>query len=615
MIINPIELGIRNALKPDPRYTVTEWAESYRVLTTEASAEAGKYRVARTPYVEEIMDSCSPMSPVNQVKVMKATQTGLSTVGDNIAMCYLDLYPCPILYIVPTETLAKGTSTRRFNPAIKAIPHLRKKILNGKTKNDIGTTFNKNVAGGGLTLGWSNSTSSFRSFSARVVILDDVDGFGEFGEGNVMTLGKARADAFSNKMIYINSTPTIEGESNIEKEYEESDQREYFMPCPECKELINFKWEYFQFEHKDYELIGEVQYSCKHCGCLIDEYQKTWMMNKKNGAKWIPQNPDHPHRGYLVPSFLSPVGWLSWKDIVREFLVASKAMRRGDSRLMQTWQNTRNARPFKPKLDGVDITDPKSRVEKYGAEVPNEVFVLTAGVDTQDDRVEVTVLGHGKRGELFFIDYNVIAGDFQYNKVKDELDRYLLDTVFEREDGFKMKIFGTGIDTGGHRTKAVYEYVKNRLPNKIFGLKGSSRPHSPVVNKQIKDLTTFDKNLFMVGTTTIKDDFYARLAVSEKGSNFVHFPDKDIFDKRFFNMLTAEKRNEKGQYVKIRTRNEAIDVTVYAIAVLTILGVVVDELDRPILYIGKPKKTKKHTHERELAKKLEDTRPRYLDEY
>ena len=575
-----------NALKPDPRQTVSEWADTNRILTTEASAEAGKYRTSRTPYAREIMDSCSPMSPVSQVKVMKGTQIAMSTVGDNIAMCYMDLYPCPILYIVPTETLAKGTSTRRFTPAIKAIPHLRKKVLGGKTKSDVGQTMVKPVAGGGLTLGWSNSTSSFRSFSARVVILDDVDGFGEFGEGNVMTLAKARADAFSNKMIFINSTPTTEGESNIEKEYEDSDQREYFMPCPECEELIKFEWENFVFDSKDYELLSDVSFSCKHCGSLIPEHKKTWMMNEDNGAKWIAQNDGHIHRGYLIPSFLSPVGWLSWNDIAREFLVATKTMQRGDSRLMQTWQNTRNARPFKPRLDGVDIVDADSRTEEYGCEVPNDVMVLTAGVDTQDDRVEIVILGHAKSGELYFIDYNVIAGDFQYQKVKRELDDYLLNTMWTREDGFKMKVVGSGIDTGGHRTKAVYEYTKTRLPNKIFGLKGASTLHAPVVNKQIHDFKPNDKNLVIVGTTTIKDDFYARLGITEKGTNYVHFPKKDIFDKRFFNMLTAEKRNDKGMYVKIRTRNEAIDVTVYGIAVLTILGIVVDNLLKPILFIA-----------------------------
>ena len=605
MSLNPLVLGCMKALKPDPRYTVSEWADEYRILTTEASAEAGKYRTARVPFVKEIQDSCSPMSPVNQVKVMKGTQLGLSTTGDNITLTYLDLYPCPILYIVPTETLAKGTSTRRFTPAIRAIPHLRKKVIGGKSKDEIGNMFTKNVAGGGVTLGWSNSTSSFRSFSARVVILDDVDGFGEFGEGNVMTLGKARADAFSNKMIYINSTPTIEGDSNIEKEYEDSDQREYFMPCPECKELINFEWDRFEFTHDNYDLTSDVKYSCKHCGTLIPEYKKTWMMAEKNGAVWIPQNEGHIHRGYLVPSFLAPVGWLTWEEIAREFLKATKILRRGDSRMMQTWVNTRQARPFKPQLDGVDIVNPDERVEVYGAEVPDEVMVLTAGIDTQDDRVEILVLGHGHGGQLYVIDYKVIAGDFQYDATKKTLDNFLVNRVYTRVDGFKMKVSGSSIDTGGHRTKAVYEYVKHRVPNKIFGIKGASTLNAPVVNKQLKDLGIFDANLFIVGTTTIKDDFYARLGIMEKGYNYVHFPTLDIIDDKFFKMLTAEKRDEKGKYVKVRTRNEAIDTMVYAIATLTILDIKVDELVKPILYIGDP------------IRKVADKKPSsdWLDEY
>lgn len=576
--------SISKAIKPDPRHTVTEWADKFRVLTTEASAEAGKFRTSRTPYVKEIADSCSPSVDCAEVKVMKGTQIGLSTTADNVAMCYLDLYPCPILYIVPTETLAKGTSKRRFTPAIKAIPHLRDKILGGKTKDDVGGMYTKEVAGGGITLGWSNSTSSFRSFSARLVILDDVDGFGEFGEGNVMTLAKARADAFSNKRIFINSTPTTEGNSNIATEFEDSDQREYFMPCPHCHTLITFEWHNFIFDHKDYTLKGHVKYKCPECGTLIEERYKTQMMSEEGGAKWIPQQ-EHIHRGYLVPSFLSPIGWLSWDTIAREFLKAKKLLNTGDARLMQTWVNTRQARPYRPVLDGVDITDPNSRTETYDHQVPDGVLMITAGVDTQDDRVEVCVLGHGRFGELFFIDYKVIAGDIQYDATKQELDVYL-NTEWVCKNDYVMKIHATAIDTGGHRTKSVYDYVKSRLPNRVFGVKGSSTVNAPLVNKTISKLNLGDLNLFSVGTVVIKDDFYARLAITEVGVNYVHFPNTDIFDKRFFNMLTAEKRDNKGKYIKIRTRNEAIDCTVYALVALYISEVSVDLLPSPMYHVG-----------------------------
>lgn len=530
------------------------------------------------------MDSCSPQNGGSQIKVMKGTQIGGSSIADNIALCYLDMYPCPILYITPNQDLAKGTSQRRITPAIREIEGLRKKILGGKSKDDVGEMFTKRIPGGGLTFGWSNSTSSFRSFSARIVILDDVDGFGVFGEGNVIALGKKRADAFPNDgIIYINSTPTNTGASNIEKEYAESDKREYFMKCPECSEMVVFRWDNFVFDHDNYKLKGDVTFGCPSCGSSISERYKRSMMSEDNGARWIPQNPGHEHKGYLIPSYYSP--WVSWKKIASEFLEAVKFLKQGDEEYMRVWQNTRNARPFLKKLAGVDIVDRNKRVEDYGAEVPNAVKILTAGVDTQDNRFEILVLGWSNKnsGELYVIDYKVIMGDPQFVSTQDELDEYLSKS-FTRADGGQMRIQATGVDTGGHRGKAIDEYVKYRLPDRIFGIKGSSVRFAPVINKTMMQLT--DRNLVIVGTVAIKDNFYGKLAITEPGVNFVHFPDISIIDKRFFDMLTAEKRDDKGLYVQIRTRNESIDCMVYAIAAIDIIMVNVDTLTHPILHVG-----------------------------
>jgi len=583
MIKNPLIQGVHNGFKPDPRLTVTEWSDTYRILTSEASAEAGRWRTDRTPYLKEIMDVMSPSSPVQQVKVIKGTQLGFSSIADNIAMCYLDFYPCPILYILPTETLAKGTSKRRITPSLRAIPHLAKKILGGKSKADIGETYTKAVAGGNLSLGWSNSTASFRSFSARVVILDDCDGYGSFGEGDVMELGKARADAFANKKIYINSTPTIEGISNIAPEFDDSDQREYDMPCPECSTLIPFHWEFMQYEvDTKGALKGDIHCACPNCGTLIPEYKKTVMMSK---GVWQPRNKGHIHRGYKLSSFYSPLGWLSWNEIAREFIKAYKLMGDGDARAMQVWQNTRNAEVWKHSLDGVDIKSSHDRVEDYECQVPDEAFILTSGVDTQDDRFEIEVVAHGKNGETWSVDYKVISGDPQFQETQDMLDRYLAQD-FTRKDGFIMKIIGTGLDTGGHRTKAMYEYCKARANQKVFALKGANTITAPVTNKRFNQMIPNELTLFSIGVHTLKDEFYSNLAITEKGANFCHFPNKDVYNDKYFKMLTAEKRDEKGKYVKVRLRNEALDVRIYALAVMAILGVDVNELPRPVIEVG-----------------------------
>lgn len=598
----------------DPRYTVTEWAESYRVLTSEASAESGLYRVGRTPFLKEIMDELSPTSPTVQVKVIKGTQLGFSTVADNVAMCYLDLYPCPILYILPTETLAKGTSKRRLTPSIRAIPRLADKITGGKTKEDVGEMYSKAVAGGNLTLAWSQSTASFRSFSARVVLLDDVDGFGSFGEGDVLELGKARADAFSNKKIYINSTPTLKGSSNIETEFEDSDQREYFMPCPSCEEMMVFKWEYMVYEvdHRGYRK-GDVKCGCPHCGTLINEYQKTAMMAK---GKWIPQNPDHEHRGYKLPSFYSPLGWLGWNEIASEFIKAHKLIKTGDTRLMQTWKNTRCAEVFEQNLKGIDIKNANERVEDYGCEVPNEVYIITCGVDTQDDRFECEILGHGKNGETWSIDYKVIAGDPKFKETQDELDKYLQQT-FTRKDGNTMKINGTAIDTGGHRTQAMYQYCEDRCMDNVFGIKGANQPHAPVTNKNLDTMKYGEFDLVSLGVSTIKDDFFARLGVRKHGNNFCHFPAKGVYNDKYFRMLTAEKLNDKGVYVKVRLRNEALDCRVYAIGALHILNADISTMPHPAIQMGTVAKPVNNQPERQGNYDMpqHNTVQNYLDEF
>ncbi len=609
-MINPLLLGVNNGFMPDPRYTVTEWAEKFRVLTTESSAEAGLYRVGRTPYLQEIMDVMSPTDPTQQVKVIKGVQLGFSQAGINIALTYLDYYPCPILYILPTEGLAKTTSKRILTPSLRACSHLAKKVTGGKSKADIGEVFTKTVAGGSLQLGWSNSTASFRSFSARVVILDDCDGFGSFGEGDVMELGKARADAFANKKIYINSTPTIVGKSNIDLEFDDSDQREYDMPCPECNVLMPFKWEYMHYgTDAKGRLDGNVMCACPHCGTMIPEYKKTNMM--LNGV-WQPRNEGHIHKGYKLSSFYSPVGWLGWNEIATEFIKAHALMLTGDSRLLQVWQNTRNATAWAEQLDGVDITNAHERVEEYDCEVPDEVLILTAGIDTQDDRFEVEVLGHARNGETFSIDYKVIAGDPQFQGTQDALDLYL-DKHFVRKDGLIMKIAGKALDTGGHRTKSMYTYCKARTNNNMYAIKGANTNTAPITNKTVRNMIANELTLFSIGVSAIKDDFYANLAITQRGDNYCHFPAKDVYDKRYFNMLTAEKRDDKGKYIKVRVRNEALDVRVYALAVLAIMEINVNQLPKPIIHIGDTSKFSAKVNRPQQSTNISPSN--YLDEF
>ena len=200
------------------------------------------------------------------------------------------------------------------------------------------------------------------------------------------------------------------------------------------------------------------------------------------------------------------------------------------------------------------------------------------------------MLGHGRNGEEWSIDYKAIAGDPQFDSTQAELDNYLART-FKRKDGTLMKISGTAVDTGGHRTKAVYAYCKARANQRVFAIKGANTKTAPLTNKTIENMVANELTLFSIGVHTFKDDFYANLAITERGANFCHFPNKPVYNDKYFKMLTAEKRDDKGNYIKVRVRNEALDCRIYAKAVLSIMGVTMNHIQRPVIYVGEHKTT------------------------
>ncbi len=577
--------GFMRGLKPDDKVSIDEWAENNRILPTKSSSEPGAWRNDRTPYLREIMWEMSPHSATEQVKVIKGTQLGFTEVGLNTILAYMDLYPCPILMVMPVETLAKKFSNAKLTPSIKAIPHLNKKIKNAKSIDDGGGTFEKDFDGGMFSLGWSYSASAFASFSAKVVVLDDVDRFPDDveDEGDPLELGKNRADAFAGRKIYINSTPTTKDASKIEREFEDSDQREYFMPCPHCtpKEhalqhrgnMIRFTIDAFRYE-KDSSgaIVGDPYMVCGHCGGIIDEHEKSWMMSAASGAKWIPLNPGHIHRGYKLNSFYSPLGWLGWKNIAQEHVKAHKAMKRGNNKLLKKFMNTRLAETFEEEIEKVDDDVLMEHVETYEAQVPEGVLVLTAGIDTQDDRLEIEVVGWGHLDESWSIDYRVFHGDTRGKEVWSRLDEYLFHTRFKRKDGSEMMVHTSCLDTGGHRTKESYAFALTRFLRRLYAIKGAKPVDAPIIPRKPTRKDRKKPPLFNIGVNKIKDVIYDYMMTDEKGAGYMHFPDLPQYDKGYFKQLTAEKREKSGRWVKFRERNEALDVRVYAYAALHLSG-------------------------------------------
>src|SRR6478735_9962899 len=222
-------------LRPESRLTVSEWADNYRLLSQRASAEAGRWRTTRTPYLREIMDALSSSSPYERVVFMKGAQIGGTECGNNFVGYVIHHAPGPIMSIQPTVEMAKRNSKQRIDPLIEESPVLRNLVQSPRSRDSGNTILSKEFPGGILVMTGANSAVGLRSMPARYLFLDEVDAYPPSAddEGDPVALAEARTRTFSwRSKVLLGSTPTINGLSRIEREFETSDQRRYYVPCP-----------------------------------------------------------------------------------------------------------------------------------------------------------------------------------------------------------------------------------------------------------------------------------------------------------------------------------------------------------------------------------------------
>ena len=554
-------------LKPPPRLSVAEWADLERRLDSQSSAEPGRWITARAEYQRGIMDACSDPS-VKEVVVMCAAQLGKSEILLNTIGYHMAHDPAPILMMQPTVDMAQSFSKDRVTAGLlRSTPALRGKVKDSKAKDANNTTLHKVFPGGALSLVGANSPSSLASRPIRVVLCDEVDRYppsaGE--EGDPISLAKRRAATFWNRKIIEVSTPTNRGASRIELAYEESDKRKFMVPCHDCGERQELVWSQVQWTDPK-----NPHYACKHCGSC-------WTDANRNRAiargEWVATKPFNGMAGFHLSALYSP--WVVLADAVEEFLASKK-----DPMRLKTFVNTFLGETWEDQGEGVDDVEIAKRREDY-EDMPDQVVMLTAGVDVQDDRLEVEVVGWGAGEESWSIDYRVLHGDPSSPQLWQQLDEVLLRT-FEHPIGKPMIIRATCVDSGGHHTRAVYNYAKTRAGHRVFAIKGVGGEGKPIVGRPSKN-NIGKVPLYPVGVDTAKEMFYARLRMEEPGPGYCHFHQR--FDDEHFRQLTAEKqviRYHKGYpkrgWIKTRTRNEALDVRIYAIAALAILNVNLDNI-------------------------------------
>ena len=593
--LNACLAKILSGMKPPEDLTVSQWADKNRRLTSESSAEVGKWRTSRTPYMFDILDSFTdPL--IEHIVVVAASQVGKSeTINNMIGYC-IDQDPGPILLIQPTIDDVKRYSEMRIAPMIRETRCLKRKVADPKSRDAANTKRQKSFPGGVLVMTGSNVAHDLSSMPIRYVFGDERDRWATSAgsEGDPWELAVARTRTFYNKKMVEVSTPTVKGASAIENSYNLGTMERWKTQCPHCGEYVeitfdNIRFEYNAAENVDKKIfhISEIFYVCPECGGISDEHTM-----KSQPAKWVATVPEarehHKTRSFWLTAWVSP--WATWESIILQFLQAGT-----DSAKLQVVYNTQFGKLWEERGDMATEDDVMARREVYEAEVPDGVLLLTCGVDTQDDRLEYEVVGHRRFGETWGIKKGVILGRPDTEEVWERLDE-VLSHKYKFKSGVSLQISLTFIDEGGHFTQEVRQHCLARQYNHVFAIKGANRPDIPytappkeqkiVVNgKVIGQVWVYE-----IGVNAGKQKIVDNIRVQSPGANYCHFPLRDDYGKQFFKQLMSEhlayvpKLKHPWQWQKIpgHERNEAFDIRNYNLAACEILSPDWDKIEQKL---------------------------------
>lgn len=599
--LSGVVAAIRRAmahLVPPPDILPSVWAEGDptrgikpNVQIPVGNAIPGPINFDNAPYQRGMIDVVKEPG-IRRVDYMTGAQLGKTTVQQVITGYFIAHEPRSQIFVQPTQGDVQTFLETKLRPMLDANPAISGKMAKQRGREGVNNSRIISYIGGWLMFSWAGSPKTLRGRSAPITQADEVDGMAATEEGDPVELLAQRAATFGDLAISTrSSTPTIKGTSRIEAGFLAGDQRRFYVPCPDCGEGQHLKWSQitwtgrastgFDDADKDVEAGVEHQpetatYTCEHCGSCWDDGMRIAAIRNAEalGHGWKAANPFKGHASFHAPEWLSTFRRL--RDIVTSYL---DKLRIGD---LQSFMNVSAAETFEEQGEQADPDSLLARAQasSYASGVvPAGGLVLTAGVDMQQDRLEVEIVAWGEGEQSWQVDYLTLWGDPDGPDVWEELEE-LLGSVWPHESGAMLPITAACVDTGGTggNTQSAYEWLRGKSGRRVFGIKGVPGWGKPIVAQpqhKRSGKTARKIDLFLVGADEAKLTVMRRLAVAKPGPGYCHFPNDREGD--YFQQLTAEKlvtRYVKGfpvrEWHKTRPRNEALDCRQYALAALKI---------------------------------------------
>lgn len=509
----------------------SDWAEKYRVMTSEVSAQRGQFSFKNAPYVLKIINTISKSHPARIIVIMKGAQIGLSTSFIENAIGYLiSEDPGNIVLLVGHDDLVEKAMSKIDNmlttTGLRDSGIIRSNSNRTKNNKSGDKDRSKEFAGGALTLGTTNH-KSLRQVSYKYGFIDDFEAMKSSSKesGDTVSLILQRFASFANsyKLCFI-STPEVKETSNILAEYEKGDKQRYHIPCPCCDELIVLEWEIeckkegveragMTWEIDEYGILIEdsVGYVCQECGGFFDESSKSDFLTPVElggRADWIatelnPKDPDYTT--FQISALYAPSYMFGWVRYVKQYLEANPIGGERDEVKHQTFVNLVLGLPYEKEGKKTDARKIQRNIRGYEiGTIPEKLSIkdgngkvvfLTIGVDLNgkedDARIDWEIVAWSETGSIYSIDQGSI-GTFipGESQMKNKVDRKkwtyrrglensvwpILEEIANREfindnTNKLIPVVGGCLDTGYFTTEYAYPYLEESgFP--WFGVKG-----------------------------------------------------------------------------------------------------------------------------------------------
>lgn len=585
--------SISEALRPDRRVWVDEWAEAHRVLPPD-TPEPGPFRNSRTPYLIDIQRTMSPASPWREGWWMKPHQVGGSVAGENMIGAWICAAAGNMLVVFPALDDGRQWELTRFEPMRVNTPELRRSIRPADEKGSDNTKLRKKYRGGVMRLVSANRVGALKSATIRYVKFEEPDEYPvSLGEqGGPIELAKARTTNFGRKAkIYGDGTPTLEGRSEIQKQVLRGDQRVWRLHCPDCGHAQVLKFENLKWSDGEPE---SAKYYCSAGECGVANTEAAWKASNYRARPpgMTEAQAAETGRGYWqstatgqpgvaswcgFEALAAPIGWRPWPSIAAQWIEAQT-----DEERLRVFCNNVRGLPYQDKVrSDMGAEQLQQRAEQYDLmSCPQGGLVCLAGVDTQDNRLAVTIRAFGRGEESWGVFHGEIYGNPSAPETWGKLQE-LLSAPIKHASGQMMRVDAAAIDAGGHHGEDVYAFCRDaQLRGRHwFAIRGAKSYDAPKLGRPKKIELTWrgqpvsgGAELRFVGTQSIKNLIDGRLRLSKTGGGYYHFPLG--YQADYYKQLRSERREWRRDaqghkalwWTSGSERNEAWDCEVYTYA-------------------------------------------------